>query len=137
MTGGLNPNPQNHNLIPEASSLDYALPVARGNQASGRGSGGWSASGFRSIRYESAGSGLLVAELASRRRASLRVVVRGRGDRQVPADRLDPEPGLVLIDEVIISWVGGRAPLRRKQSRTPSVPDLGTGGWHQTDPLLD
>ena len=120
MTGGLNPNPQNHNLVPQASSLDYALPVARGNQASGRGSGGWSAPGFRSIRFESAGSGLLVAGLASRRRASLRVVVRGRGDRQVPADRLDPEPGLVLID-VGDHLVGRRSSPTAKKAEPNSV----------------
>ena len=53
---------------------------------------------------------LLVSQCSGRGRPGLGVVVGRRGDRQVPADRLDPEPGLVSVD------VGDRLLCRRSSS---------------------
>ena len=62
---------------------------------------------------------LLIAHGPGRGHPAGGVVVGGRGDRaavlgQHAADRLDPEPGLVLADEPHETAAGGRAPPRRK-----------------------
>src|SRR5581483_6788217 len=49
---------------------------------------------------------LVVPDPAGRRRPGLGRVVRGRGDLQMPADRLDPEPLTVPVDEG--HYLGGR-----------------------------